>query len=73
MRRGWEMWVEERCFGRADSKELLLAGYQRLQDQAALADFNVWRRWPDGKTSPRDESKDDEPVEAAAEAGSVGM
>lgn len=31
IRAGWEMWIGEHCFGRADSKELLLASFQRLQ------------------------------------------
>ena len=31
VRAGWEMWIGEHCFGRADSKELLLASFQRLQ------------------------------------------
>ena len=31
VRSGWEMWIGEHCFGRADSKELLLASFQRLQ------------------------------------------
>jgi hypothetical protein len=31
VRPGWEMWIGEHCFGRADSKELLLASFQRLQ------------------------------------------
>jgi hypothetical protein len=31
VRPGWEMWIGDHCFGRADSKELLLASFQRLQ------------------------------------------
>ena len=31
VRSGWEMWIGDHCFGRADSKELLLASFQRLQ------------------------------------------
>jgi len=31
VRAGWEMWIGDHCFGRADSKELLLASFQRLQ------------------------------------------
>ena len=31
IRPGWEMWIGDHCFGRADSKELLLASFQRLQ------------------------------------------
>ncbi len=31
VRPGWEMWIGNHCFGRADSKELLLASFQRLQ------------------------------------------
>jgi hypothetical protein len=31
IRAGWEMWIGAHCFGRADSKELLLASFQRLQ------------------------------------------
>lgn len=30
-RPGWEMWIGEHCFGRADSKELLMISFQRLQ------------------------------------------
>lgn len=31
VRSGWEMWIGDHCFGRADSKDLLLASFQRLQ------------------------------------------
>jgi hypothetical protein len=31
VRPGWEMWIGDHCFGRADSKELLLASFERLQ------------------------------------------
>jgi hypothetical protein len=31
VRHGWEMWIGDHCFGRADSKELLTASFQRLQ------------------------------------------
>lgn len=31
VRSGWEMWIGDHCFGRADSKNLLLASFQRLQ------------------------------------------
>jgi hypothetical protein len=31
IRPGWEMWIGDHCFGRADSKELLLASFERLQ------------------------------------------
>jgi hypothetical protein len=31
VRHGWEMWIGDHCFGRADSKELLMASFQRLQ------------------------------------------
>ena len=31
VRAGWEMWIGDHCFGRADSKELLLASFHRLQ------------------------------------------
>ncbi len=31
IRPGWEMWIGDHRFGRADSKELLLASFQRLQ------------------------------------------
>src|SRR5882672_1168577 len=31
VRAGWEMWIGDHCLGRADSKELLLASFQRLQ------------------------------------------
>lgn len=31
VREGWEMWIGDHCFGRADSKDLLLASFQRLQ------------------------------------------
>ncbi len=31
VRAGWEMWIGDHCFGRADSKDLLLASFQRLQ------------------------------------------
>lgn len=31
IRSGWEMWIGDHCFGRADSKELLLASFERLQ------------------------------------------
>ena len=31
VRPGWEMWIGDHCFGRADSKELLLASFHRLQ------------------------------------------
>ncbi len=30
-RPGWEMWIGDHCFGRADSKDLLLASFERLQ------------------------------------------
>ncbi len=31
IRPGWEMWIGDHCFGRADSKDLLLASFERLQ------------------------------------------
>ncbi len=31
VRPGWEMWIGDHCFGRADSKDLLLASFERLQ------------------------------------------
>ncbi|MGH8008033.1 MAG: hypothetical protein ACREQ3_13620 [Candidatus Binatia bacterium] len=31
VRSGWEMWIGDHCFGRADNKELLLVSFQRLQ------------------------------------------
>ena len=30
-RPGWEMWIGDHCFGRADNKGLLLASFERLQ------------------------------------------
>lgn len=30
-RPGWEMWIGDHCFGRADNKDLLLASFERLQ------------------------------------------
>ena len=30
-RPGWEMWIGDHCFGRADDKALLLASFERLQ------------------------------------------
>ena len=31
IRPGWEMWIGDHCFGRADNKDLLLASFERLQ------------------------------------------
>ena len=31
VRPGWEMWIGDHCFGRADNKDLLLASFERLQ------------------------------------------
>ena len=31
-RKGWEMWLGERCFGRADDKQLLLTSLDRIQN-----------------------------------------
>ena len=30
-REAWEMWIGERCFGKSDSKALLIASYDRLK------------------------------------------
>jgi hypothetical protein len=42
-RNGWEMWIEKRCFGRSDSKEMLLMSYERLQNLITV--FNRSDSW----------------------------
>lgn len=43
-RSGWEMWLGDHCFGRADSKKLLLASYTRLQSPPSSFHWREVRR-----------------------------
>ena len=43
-RPGWEMWIGGHCFGRADSKKILMASYARLQSPPASFHWREMRR-----------------------------
>ncbi len=43
-RSGWEMWLGDHCFGRSDSKNLLLASYSRLQNPPSSFHWRAIRR-----------------------------
>ena len=43
-RSGWEMWLGDHCFGRSDSKDLLLASYSRLQNPPSSFHWRAIRR-----------------------------
>lgn len=64
-RPGWEMWIGEHCFGRADSKDLLMVSFQRLQSPPESFHWREVRnrmqmrnrgRTPQPPTEQRDES-----------------
>ena len=64
IRPGWEMWIGDHCFGRADSKDLLLASFERLQSPPSSFHWReVRNRMPiRGRTKRAPVSQDTEPV-----------
>ena len=64
IRPGWEMWIGDHCFGRADSKDLLLASFERLQSPPSSFHWReVRNRMPiRGRTKRAAVSQDTEPA-----------
>lgn len=69
IRSGWEMWIGDHCFGRADSKELLLASFERLQSPPSSFHWReVRNRMPmrnRPKTQPEEPEAANEPAASA--------
>jgi hypothetical protein len=51
------MWLGEHCFGRADSKKLLLASYDRLQSPPSSFHWREVRRQRRPSSENREESR----------------
>lgn len=64
VRPGWEMWIGDHCFGRADSKELLLASFERLQSPPSSFHWREVRN----RMPMRGRPKTDPPQSAQKEA-----
>jgi hypothetical protein len=64
-RPGWEMWVGEALFGRADSKESLLQYYARLHEPMPSGHWKErsWYARRSNHTKFREEEKEDETFE----------
>ena len=75
VRPGWEMWIGDHCFGRADSKELLLASFERLQSPPSSFHWReVRNRMPmrgRPKTDPQTGPPGSDQNEAAASAAAA--
>lgn len=75
VRPGWEMWIGDHCFGRADSKELLLASFERLQSPPSSFHWReVRNRMPmrgRPKTDPQTDPPGSDQNEAAASAAAA--
>jgi hypothetical protein len=69
VRPGWEMWIGDHCFGRADSKELLLASFERLQSPPSSFHWReVRNRMPmRGRPKAAQSEQADAPTPAAKE------
>lgn len=71
IRPGWEMWIGDHCFGRADNKELLLASFERLQSPPSSFHWReVRNRMPlHGRPkSAKPESPQDKPAASAPDS-----
>lgn len=71
VRPGWEMWIGDHCFGRADSKELLLASFERLQSPPSSFHWReVRNRMPmRGRSKPATpQPQQDKPAAGAADS-----
>ena len=73
IRSGWEMWIGDHCFGRADSKELLLASFERLQSPPSSFHWReVRNRMPlRGRPKAVQAQEPEEPQEAPTPAASA--
>ena len=69
IRSGWEMWIGDHCFGRADSKELLLASFERLQSPPSSFHWREVRNRMPMRNRPK--TQVEEPVEAEEPTASV--
>ena len=68
VRPGWEMWIGDHCFGRADSKELLLASFERLQSPPSSFHWREVRNRMPMRGRPKTDPPGSDQNEAAAPA-----
>ncbi len=67
-RPGWEMWIGDHCFGRADSKELLLASFERLQSPPSSFHWREVRNRMPLRGRPKSAKPESPPDKPAASA-----
>jgi hypothetical protein len=68
-RPGWEMWLGEHCFGRADRKEILLKSLERQQQPPQSFHWREVHRQRFERSRGQKENAVEEPDETAKQEG----